>query len=395
MPCTRPAAGSPCRSCTPGATRTRRGASRRPRVKSPISRFSPRALSDRGVRRQIRRLRPRRPARARGRVRRRRDHGVRGLPHQPVPRAAHQPADRRVGWQPAEAAPVRRRDRARGARGGRPRLHRHLPHLGARPRRGGPDLGRGDRARHRGRGGRRQHAQPGHRLARGPGAHHRHLGAARRVHVVRRAAQGARVGAGRRHEPDQHARRRRGGAGRVAPTSCRWPGRSSPTPSGCARRPSRAPTRSTRASPATRPAWTTPSSRSAPPAWSTRAPAHETELVLGPTRTVQEGRRRRRRPGRARRGDDAGRARPRGRAVRGPRPHRRPVRHRDADPRQGGVRRDDPLLHPPPRPDRRQGAPRPPGRRRRARRGRLRPRSSSPPGSCRGCRPSPASTTRW
>ena len=123
-----------------------------------------------------------------GRLRRRRDHGVRGLPDQPVPRAAHQPAHRPLGWQPREAPPVRRRDGARRARGRRPRLHRHLPHLGARPRRGGPDLGRGDRARRRGRGGRREHPQPGHRLARGPGADHRHLGAARRLHLVCRAA---------------------------------------------------------------------------------------------------------------------------------------------------------------------------------------------------------------
>ena len=123
--------------------------------------------------------------------------------------------------------------------------------------------------------------------------------------------------------------------------------------------------------------------------------AHETELVLGPTRTVKKVAVVGAGAGRARRGDDAGRARPRGRALRGARPRRRPVRHRDADPRQGGVRRDDPLLHPPPRPHRGQGAPRPPGRRRRARRRRLHRGRRRHRRRARGCRRSPASTTRW
>ncbi len=46
------------------------------------------------------RLRPGRAARPRGRLRRRRGHGLRGLPHQPVPRAAHQPPHRRWGGTP-------------------------------------------------------------------------------------------------------------------------------------------------------------------------------------------------------------------------------------------------------------------------------------------------------
>ena len=123
--------------------------------------------------------------------------------------------------------------------------------------------------------------------------------------------------------------------------------------------------------------------------------AHETELVLGPTRTVKKVAVVGAGPGRARRGHDAGRARPRGRAVRGARPRGRAVRHRDAHPGQGGVRGDDPLLHPAPRPR--------PGSRCTSAAGSTptssstpaSPRSSSPPASCRGCRPSPASTTRW
>ena len=130
-----------------------------------------------------------------------------------------------------------------------------------------------DGARPRGRGGRGEHPQPRHRLARGAGADDRHLRAPRRLHLVCRAPQGARVGARRRDQPDQHARRRGGGARR----GWRRPRLARPA---LPRRPrlgaqggrSRGPTRSTRASRATRPAWTTPSSSSAPPAWSTLAP---------------------------------------------------------------------------------------------------------------------------
>jgi 2,4-dienoyl-CoA reductase (NADPH2) len=56
----------------------------------------------------------------------------------------------------------------------------------------------------------------------------------------------------------------------VTPTWCRWPGRSSRTPSGLRRRPKTVPTRSTRASPATRLASTTRSRSRRRRAWSTR-----------------------------------------------------------------------------------------------------------------------------
>src|SRR5580765_2750658 len=58
----------------------------------------------------------------------------------------------------------------------------------------------------------------------------------------------------------------------------------------------------------------------------------------------QTRRRRRSRPRRSRRRHDARRSRAPGRALRGRRRHRWPVRDRPADPRQGGVRRDDSLL---------------------------------------------------
>ncbi len=63
-------------------------------------------------------------------------------------------------------------------------------------------------------------------------------------------------------------------------------------------------------------------------AWSTRAPCHETELVLAPTRTRQARRRRRRRPRRPRRRDRRWPSAATRRAVRGRRRHRRPVRPR-------------------------------------------------------------------
>ena len=89
------------------------------------------------------------------------------------------------------------------------------------------------------------------------------------------------------------------------------------------------------------------------------------------------------------------RAGPRGRAHRGPRPPRRPVRHRDAHPGQGGVLRDDPLLHPSARGARCPGAPRGVGRRRRARGRRGRRRRRRDGRRARGSPTSRASTTRW
>ena len=105
-------------------------------------------------------LRPRRGAGEGGRLRRRGGDGLRGVPHQPVPRPAHQPAHGPLGRHPREPSAVR----GRGGEGGpgrrRPRLRPRLPHLGARPRRGRPDVGGGHHPRPRRRGQRREHPQP-------------------------------------------------------------------------------------------------------------------------------------------------------------------------------------------------------------------------------------------
>ena len=85
---------------------------------------------------------------------------------------------------------------------------------------------------------------------------------------------------------------------------------------------------------------------------------HETELVLLAHAGRQAHRRRGRRPGRPGRRRRAGRSRPPRRAVRVAARGRRPVPPRDADPRQGGVRRDAALLRPHARQRRRQDPPR-------------------------------------
>ncbi len=152
-----------------------------------------------------------------------------------------------------------------------------------------------------------------------------------------------------------------------------------------------APTRSTPASPATRPVSTTSSLKARRAAWSTRArprdrtgPAADSAVRAGSPSSAPDP------PGCRPR--HRGRARARVELVRSRRRDRRPVRHRPADPRQGRVRRDDPVLPTPPRADRRQAPPRPPRQRRRPdrlRRGHPRHRRRR-----RGSRPSPASTTR-
>jgi 2,4-dienoyl-CoA reductase (NADPH2) len=96
-------------------------------LKSPISPFKPRGLSARGVEAPDRRVCPLRGAGARGRLRRRGDDGLRGLPHQPVHRRAHQPARRRLGRQLREPHAASRW-RSCGASARRwAGLHHHLP----------------------------------------------------------------------------------------------------------------------------------------------------------------------------------------------------------------------------------------------------------------------------
>ena len=143
-----------------------------------------------GHREDDRRLRPLRAARAEGRLRRRRDHGVGRLPDQRVRRAAHQPSQRRMGRDVREPHPLSRRDRAPHARGGRPELHHRLPAVDARSRRRRQHLGGGRRAGQGRRGGGRHDHQHRHRLARGARADDRDHGAARGVRVGDEAVEG-------------------------------------------------------------------------------------------------------------------------------------------------------------------------------------------------------------
>ena len=87
------------------------------------------------------RLRAVRGAGPRRRLRRCRDHGQRRLSGQPVPRAPHEQADRRVGRIAGEAQAVSRRDRPPRPRSSRTGLHPLLPNVDGRLRRGRSELG--------------------------------------------------------------------------------------------------------------------------------------------------------------------------------------------------------------------------------------------------------------
>jgi 2,4-dienoyl-CoA reductase (NADPH2) len=128
---------SRCRSCTPAATRYHPLAVAPSRIQSPISPFTPRELSERGIERQIRAFVRCARAGARGRLRRRGSDGQRGLLDQPVPGHAHQPAHRPLGRrlrQPHAPGGGRGAPRARGGGAG---LHPHLPPEPDRPDPGG------------------------------------------------------------------------------------------------------------------------------------------------------------------------------------------------------------------------------------------------------------------
>ncbi len=180
------------------------------KLRAPINRFTPRALTRWGVQQDHRRLRALRSPGAEGRLRRRRDHGFRGLPDQPVRRAADQPARRRVGRQLREPHPLPGRDRPRDARKGRRRFHHHLPPVDARPRPGRQHLGRSGRPGAGDRSRRRHYHQYRHRLARGAHPDHRDDGAACRLRLGHQAAQGGGQDPAGDDQPDQHAGSRRG-----------------------------------------------------------------------------------------------------------------------------------------------------------------------------------------
>ena len=246
-PCTRE--GGTDRAADPArraATATTRSPSRRRRSKSPITPFTP-ARPHRARRRPdtIAAFARCAAARARGRLRRRRDHGLRGLPHQPVPR-------RRAPTTAPTSGAARAENRMRlpveivrrVARGGR----RRLPRSSTASRcstssRGRPDLGRGRRAGPRGRGGRRDDHQHRHRLARGarPDDHHARCRAAparactaRLKPEVVDPGRARPTGSTRPSSPSRSSPPAR-------PTWSRWRGRCSPTRTSSPRpRPSRA-----------------------------------------------------------------------------------------------------------------------------------------------------------
>ena len=186
-------------------------------VKAPINPFKPKEMSTKMIEQQIDSFADAAQAIAGRRLRRRRDHGQRGLPDQPVPRAAHQQAHRRLGRHAGEPPPLPARDRAPLPRGRRRRLHHRLPDLDPRPRRRRPDLGRDRRAR----GARSK--QPARRSSTAASA-----GTSRKVPTIATSVpreaftwitpppEGSRDRPGRRQQPHQHARVRRGSARRAA-----------------------------------------------------------------------------------------------------------------------------------------------------------------------------------
>ena len=291
-----------------------------------------------------------------GGVRRGRDHGLGGLPDQPVPRGPHQRPHRPLGRLRGRADALPARDRAPVPRAGGRRLPDPLPHLAARPGRGRPELGRGRRPRARARGGRRDRAQHRHRLARGAGADDHHPGPARRLAGADRAAEGRGVRPGLRLQPDQHPRarrvdprRRRGrpgldGAAAAGRPGLRRQGRG---------RPRRRDQHLHRLQPGLpRPRLREP--EGVLPGEPAGGPRDRAGAAAHPH--VPTGRGRRRRTGRARGGGVGGGAGLRGHPLRAVRQRRRPVPARDGGPGQGGVRRDAALLHPSDGGARRRGA---------------------------------------
>jgi hypothetical protein len=189
------------------------------RIQSPISPFTPFALSLRGVERQIRAF-VNCAAKAR-------EAGYDGVEimgsegyfiNQFLALHTNQRTDEWGGdYSNRMRLPLEIVARTREAVG--PRFHHHLPPVDDRPRARWQQLGRGgDIGQSRGER-RRQHHQHRHRLARGPRADHCHQRAPRRVCLGHPQDEG-RVCGGRHHhaaghlEPHQHARGGRTGAGR-------------------------------------------------------------------------------------------------------------------------------------------------------------------------------------
>ena len=252
--------------------------------KSPITPFRPSALSTKGVDGTASAF-----ARSVALARKagydaRRDHGLGGVPDQPVPRRPHQRPHRRLGRHRGTADALPARDRAPGARGGRPRASRSS--TGSRCWTWSSTARRGTRS-----------STLAHRLEdvgvtvlnTGIGWHEARVPTIitqvpqRRLALVDRAAEGRGLGA-RCAPPTGSTRRRwpRRSWRPARPTWSRWPGRCWPTPTSSRRLPRAAPTRSTPASRATRPAWTTCSANRTASCLVNPRAGRETTLVLLP-----------------------------------------------------------------------------------------------------------------
>ena len=239
------------------------------------ARFRARGLTRLGRAEDDRRLRALRAARAARRLRRRRDHGLRGLPHQPVRRAADQPPRRRMGRLVRRTASAFRWKSC--AARARPRARISSSSIGCRCSTWSKAAARGTRwwrSRRRSRPPARRSSTPaiGWHEARIPTIATMVPRAA--FTWVTRRMKGA-VGiplitTNRINDPGDRPKRCSRAATR---TWCRWRGRSSPTPISSTRRRRIAPTRSTRASAATRPASTRSSRARLRPASSIRTRA--------------------------------------------------------------------------------------------------------------------------
>ena len=313
-------------------------------IKAPINPFRPRRLSSSGVQSTIDDFARCARAGPRGGLRRRRNHGQRRVFDQPVPGAANQQAQRRLGRQRGEAPPLPGRDRASRPRGNRIRLHHLLPDVDGRLRRGRSELGRHPRAGNRSRSRRRNHDQLRLRLARGAGAHHRHVGAQQRLRRHQPCRRRARQHPGGGVQSDQHAAGGRTDPGRH-PRAADLDGAAAAGRPGVGAQGAGRPRRRDQHLHRLQSGLPGPRLReedgvvSAQPA---SRPRDAAGAVADPARALDRGRRGR--PGRAGRRGQRRRPRPPGHAVRGQRLHRRPVRHGPPDPGQRGIQRNHPVF---------------------------------------------------
>ena len=316
---------------------------------APINRFKPRELSSRrrATARSTDFVRCAALAQ-RGGLRRRRDHGIGRLLHQRVPRAAHQPAHRRMGRRRSRTAARLALEIVRQhARRGRAATSSSSSALGPRSRRGRRH-GRGSRVAR----SRRWKARAPRMLNTGIGWHEARMPTI--AGMVPRGAfgwvigahQGGDAAAGDRHESHQRSRRSRKRCSRAAlRISCRWRGRCSrirSLPNKAARGPRRRDQHLHRLQPGLPRSHLREQARHLPgeSARRVRDGAGARRRVATPKRVA----RRRRRARGARLRDVARRARPSRDAVRACARDRRAVPLRARSAGQGGFPRDAALL---------------------------------------------------